>query len=123
MLNLSQTSLTSARDFCKLHPTENAQTEFFQIGHANVSSSARSLMTVSRTIRRMALVAEPGVVRSPRSVRAQGAGHVSLVVLHSASVALRAGSEEDRPNLAQLRRCLLHQALATVGQGHAACFD
>src|ERR1700722_17116581 len=40
----------SARDFCNLYPIENAQTEFPQNWLANVSSSARSLMTVHRSI-------------------------------------------------------------------------
>ncbi len=47
--NLSQKSPSSAQDLCEPHPIENAQAEFVEIGRANVSSSARSLMTVGRT--------------------------------------------------------------------------
>lgn len=34
--NLSQKSLVSAQDFCEPHPIEIAQTEFSEIGRANV---------------------------------------------------------------------------------------
>ena len=47
--NLSQKSPSSAQDLCEPHPIENAQAEFVEIGRANVSSSARSLMSVHRT--------------------------------------------------------------------------
>jgi hypothetical protein len=47
---MSQKSASVARDFCDLYPIENAQTQFAENGLANVSSSARSLMTVHRSI-------------------------------------------------------------------------
>src|SRR4051794_18291389 len=43
--NLLQKSPTSAQDFCEPQPVENAQTKFFGIGRANVSTSAYPLMT------------------------------------------------------------------------------
>ena len=48
--NISQKSPSSARDFCNSYLFEKAWIKFIRIWLANVSSSARSLMTVHRSI-------------------------------------------------------------------------
>ena len=46
--NLSQKPTASAQDFCERYPIEKTQVELTRLRRANVSSSARSLMTVDR---------------------------------------------------------------------------
>jgi hypothetical protein len=107
MQNISQKSASSAQDFCNQYPIENAQTEFAENWLANVSSSARSLMTVHRSIQTYGPLTP-----------AQPAGLIEIIL--TTGTTLRVGAQVDpralRRVLAALQASQLKSQPLDLGQ-------